>query len=232
MKISFLDKLNYIVTCSWIRLTRSGKKVFHEDQYFPLVKEFESYFFEIRAELARVLEKDIPSFHEVSPMQRQITSDDQWKTFVFKGYGIKDKKNCQACPKTARLINKYPEITTAMFSILKPGKQIPPHKGPFNGVLRFHLPLMVPKQKYKTGLRIKNGKGQATTLHWTEGRGIVFDDSYEHSAWNESEDVRVVLFIDFIRPIRCKLLKSMNRRAYDLMKRIFLVDSKEYLSKM
>ena len=29
-----------------------------------------------------------------------------------------------------------------MFSILEPGKHLPPHKGPDNGVLRLHLGLI------------------------------------------------------------------------------------------
>ena len=37
--------------------------------------------------------------------------------------------------------------------------------------------------------------------HWEEGRGLVFDDSYEHEVWNDTDEVRVVLFIDFLRPL-------------------------------
>ena len=35
---------------------------------------------------------------------------------------------------------------------------------------------------------------------WTEGRLLLFDDTIEHEAWNESEDLRVVLLFDVWRP--------------------------------
>jgi beta-hydroxylase len=31
---------------------------------------------------------------------------------------------------------------------------------------------------------------------------LIFDDAYEHEAWNETGEVRVVLFVDFERPLR------------------------------
>jgi len=38
--------------------------------------------------------------------------------------------------------------------------------------------------------------------HWEEGRSLVFDDVFEHEAWNDTDGTRVVLFVDFIRPMR------------------------------
>ena len=32
--------------------------------------------------------------------------------------------------------------------------------------------------------------------HWEEGRSLLFDDSYEHFAWNDTDGVRVVLFVE------------------------------------
>lgn len=37
-------------------------------------------------------------------------------------------------------------------------------------------------------------------LRWTEGKCIVFDDSYEHEVWNDSDQDRVVLLINFWHP--------------------------------
>ena len=82
-----------------------------------------------------------------------------------------------------------------MFSILEPGKRLPPHRGPYNGVLRLHLGLLIPEPRERAAIRV--GPEQH---HWTEGRVLIFDDAYEHEAWNETEQVRVVLFVDFERP--------------------------------
>ena len=56
-----------------------------------------------------------------------------------------------------------------MFSILEPGKRIPPHRGPFNGVLRVHLGLLVPAPAEKCGLRVAGSEH-----FWQEGRAFVY----------------------------------------------------------
>ena len=30
---------------------------------------------------------------------------------------------------------------------------------------------------------------------------VIFDDAYEHEAWNDTPDTRVVLFVDFRKPL-------------------------------
>ena len=101
------------------------------------------------------------------------------------------------CPKTAALLDSIPGMSTAMFSILTPGTRIAPHRGPFKGVLRYHLGLVVPPDPEHCAIRVAE-----ETRSWQEGRGLVFDDTNEHEAWNETADPRVVLFVDFIKPLR------------------------------
>jgi aspartyl/asparaginyl beta-hydroxylase (cupin superfamily) len=84
-----------------------------------------------------------------------------------------------------------------MFSILEPGKHLPPHRGPYNGVLRLHLGLIVPEPRDQLGIRVEN-----QLYRWREGEAVIFDDAYEHEAWNRTEHTRVVLFVDFIKPTR------------------------------
>src|SRR5687768_10908719 len=57
------------------------------------------------------------------------------------------RKNCKKCPETLRLIEKIPGMKTAFFSILAPQKHLPAHRGPFNGVLRYHLGLIIPQER-------------------------------------------------------------------------------------
>ena len=74
---------------------------------------------------------------------------------------------------------------------------IPPHRGAWAGVLRLHLALMVPEPQEQCRIRI------ADQLHtWKEGRCLVFDDTYNHQVWNNTDGFRVVLFVDFERPLR------------------------------
>ena len=80
----------------------------------------------------------------------------------------------------------------AMFSLLAPGARIPPHTGVANTRLVCHLPLIVPPN---CGFRVG-----ATTLEWKVGEAFVFDDTIEHEAWNESDQLRVVLILDVWAP--------------------------------
>ena len=96
-----------------------------------------------------------------------------------------------------RLLEKIPGCTTAFFSILSPRKHIPHHRGPWAGVLRLHLGLLVPREARQCRIRIAD-----KVCAWEEGRCLVFDDTYNHEVWNDTDDYRVVLFIDFARPLR------------------------------
>jgi ornithine lipid ester-linked acyl 2-hydroxylase len=175
-----------------------GDTPFLDTQKFSWVPDLESNWIKIRQELDRVLDNidAIPNFQEISKEQYAITQDNLWKTYFFYAYGIKMEKNCERCPATADLIKKIPGMKTAFFSVMLPHKHIPQHRGVYKGVLRYHLGLIVPQPK--NSCRIRVGSNIA---YWEKGKGFIFDDSYQHEVWNDSSDVRVVLIIDFVRPI-------------------------------
>ena len=87
-------------------------------------------------------------------------------------------------------------MTTAMFSILSPRKHILDHRGPYKGVLRYHLGLIVPQRR--AACRIRVGED---VRHWEQGKSMVFDDTYNHEVWNDTDETRVVLFVDVLRPL-------------------------------
>lgn len=165
---------------------------------FPWVAVLEAHWQEIRAELERVLDRrdDLPNFQDISTDQATITDDDRWKTFFLFGYGFRSDGNCARCPRTAALLEQVPGMTTAMFSILSPGKHIDAHRGPYRGVLRYHLGLRIPEPAERCGISVGG-----EIRHWAEGRSLLFDDGYEHFAWNDTDGFRVVLFVDVIRPL-------------------------------
>jgi aspartyl/asparaginyl beta-hydroxylase (cupin superfamily) len=184
-----------------------GNPPVFDKSVFPWTAEFETNWEKIRAELDEVLKmRDaLPSFHEISPGQKRISIDDNWKTFVFYGFGIRVDANCQRCPETARLLDRLPNLENAWFSILSPHYHIPAHRGPTNGIIRVHLGLMVPRDHEHCRIRVDK-----QILHWDEGKCIVFDDYYEHEVWNDTDEQRVVLFFDVDRPLR-PLGRLVNR---------------------
>ena len=76
-------------------------------------------------------------------------------------------------------------------------KHVPAHRGPYKGVIRYHLGLVVPEPAGSARIRVGD-----ETRAWAEGESLVFDDSYNHEAWNDSDGDRVVLFLDVVRPCR------------------------------
>jgi aspartyl/asparaginyl beta-hydroxylase (cupin superfamily) len=176
---------------------RDGHRTFFEREEFPWVADVESEWMTIRKELEPLMlrREEIPNFQDYSEGQRALTQDDQWKTFFFYAFGNKEKENCERCPETVRILDKIPGMNTAMFSILGPGKHIPPHRGPYKGVLRFHLGLIIPKPEGSCRIRVGSD-----IRAWKEGESLIFDDSHEHEVWNDSDSYRVVLFVNFVRP--------------------------------
>jgi ornithine lipid ester-linked acyl 2-hydroxylase len=180
---------------------------FYDPADFPWVAPLEADWHLIRAELDGVLARrdELPNFQDISTDQAHLTDDDRWKTYFLYGYGFRSDANCARCPETTRLVESIPGMTTAMFSILAPGKRIPPHDGPYKGVLRYHLGLMVPEPAENVGITVGG-----ELAHWREGGSLVFDDTYTHEAWNDTDGTRVVLFVDVIRELR-EPLGTLNR---------------------
>ena len=182
-----------------VRFSKVGNPPIYDNSTFPWAKEIEDNWEKIREEIDQIMERrtDLPSFHEIMPEVETITTDNNWKTFFLAGYGLESDENTKRCPETMRLLRKIPGMKTAMFSILSPNKHIPAHKGPFNGVLRYHLGLIVPEPKEKCRIRIDK-----EIVHWDEGESIIFDDTFNHEVWNDTSGFRAVLFVDFVRPVK------------------------------
>lgn len=190
--------LRFILEWLITRFAPQGREVFFDLAQFPWVAALEAGYPTMRRELDAVLADlpQVPNFQDLSPDQQVLTQGDQWKSLIFHAYGRSIPDNCARCPGTAALLQQIPGMTSAMFSILAPHKHLPEHRGPYKGVLRYHLGLRIPEPAEASAIRVA---GQ--TRHWAEGRSLVFDDSHPHEAWNGTDQHRVVLFVDFLRPL-------------------------------
>ncbi len=175
-----------------------GDHTFFESNQFPWVDHIERNWTVIRDEMATLLEdhEALPNFQDISKDQIEITDDDRWKTFFLYGYGFEAELGVELCPRTAALMREIPGMTTAMFSILSPRKHILDHRGPYKGVLRYHLGLIVPEDAAACRIRVGDD-----IRHWEEGKSLIFDDTFNHEVWNDTDETRVVLFVDVIRPL-------------------------------
>lgn len=184
------------------KYSRVGDSVFFSNDQFPWTYELEANWQAIRQELDQVMPyaDALPNFQDISPRQGNIANDDRWKTFFFTAFGYKSQKNCERCPETAKLIEKIPGLKVAFFSILAPGKHIPRHRGKHKGIIRCHLALKVPEPREACYIRVAD-----QAAYWEEGKTLLFDDTFFHEVWNDTDDYRVVLFLDIARPLRFPL---------------------------
>ncbi|MCL4142686.1 UNVERIFIED_CONTAM: hypothetical protein GTU68_066588 [Idotea baltica] len=134
-----------------------------------------------------------------------------WCIFPIIDQGIVNEENCVKCPNTSTLLGSLPALMkncvfgNACFSLLFPDSHIEPHYGPTNLRLRCHFGMHIPDGSW---LEV-----DGTQVRWKEGEALVFDDSYEHSAYfgpqREHDKARVVLLLDFWHPSISKREKSI-----------------------
>jgi len=137
-----------------------------------------------------------PSLATISPDHRSIAEVDKWRSFFLWGYGFPIEDNLARCPRTQQVVNAIPGLNTAFFSILAPGTHIPDHRGVTKGLITCHLGLVVPRDG-DVRMRVDD-----RIVRWSEGETLIFDDTYQHEVWNDTTGTRVVLLIQFERPLR------------------------------
>ena len=204
----------------WVNRTASLVELrpFYSSADFPWALALERDWLAMREALQHVLASHaVPNFQDALPGQHHLTTGDDWKSFFLLLLGARVDANCAVCPRTTELLQQIPGVETAFFSILKPGKHIPPHRGPYNGLLRYHLALIVPEPRERCRIRVDE-----QWAHWEEGKSLIFDDTLTHEVFNDTTERRVVLFVDFRRPLRFPI-SLLNRLALRALGRLRLV---------
>jgi aspartyl/asparaginyl beta-hydroxylase (cupin superfamily) len=179
---------------------------FYERAEFPWLQEFESATPDVQRELARILVEDEAGFapyiqyddHLPLDQWRELNKSPRWSAFHFYEKGRAIPERCARAPATMAAVRRLPQAEvelrspTAMFSVLKPKTRIPPHTGIANFRLVVHLPLVLPGG---CGFRVGG-----ETREWRIGEAWIFDDTIEHEAWNDSDEIRIILICDVWSP--------------------------------
>lgn len=178
---------------------------FFERDAFPFLAELEAAADDIRREFEALIASEkgelVPYVQESDDVPSQMAAlnhSSDWTAIHLIAFGRRVEANARHCPRTLALFEgiDQPEIAdrspNLMFSLLAPHTRIPPHNGISNARLVLHLPLIVPPN---CGFRVGG-----ETREWTPGEALVFDDTIEHEAWNDSDKLRVVLIGDLWRP--------------------------------
>jgi aspartyl/asparaginyl beta-hydroxylase (cupin superfamily) len=181
------------------------QRQFFEREEFDWVADLESKAPDIREELLEVLRDE----RGVEPYVRsdgarpprnlgELADNPSWSAFYLIKGGAVVEEHAARCPRTMAALAEVPlsrapgRTPSVLFSLLRPRSRIGAHNGQLNTRLICHLPLIVPDG---CALRVGN-----ETRPWIEERTLIFDDSIEHEAWNDSDRLRVILLFEVWRP--------------------------------
>lgn len=209
----------YVNECHGIHYPFLPAYEFFDREHFPWMAALEAKAPVIRAELEAAVKDGVGglrpyvSFESGTPENKWSPLDKSldWGALFLWEYGVRDEAVCARFPETAAALEAVPQsdipgrAPTAFFSLLKPHTHIPPHTGVTNLRTIIHLPLIVPP-----GCSFRVG---GETRPWVEGEAFAFDDTIEHEAWNDSDQLRAVLIFDvwnpFLSEAECTLLRTM-----------------------
>ena len=205
----------YHSECNQLHVPRLPAITFYDDALFPWMADLESRTSEIKSELQDMLarrgDEFVPyiQYGPGDPVNQwdKLNHSRNWSGFHLYAHGVPVQEHLSQCPRTAEALALVDAVDipglcpNAMFSALAPGAHIPPHTGETNARLVAHLPLVVPdKCSYRVGYDWRQ---------WREGKCWVFDDTIEHEARNDSDQMRVILMFDVWNPLLSQMERDM-----------------------
>ena len=200
---------------SMLLIPRMPAIPFYDDAQFDWLKDIEAMAPAIREEFLQIFREDNNGFTPYvnhpngAPVEqwKELNRSLRWSAFFLWKDGKRMEDNCARSPKAVEAVERVPTLNipnfgpTVMFSVLSPHTHIPAHSSVTNARLVVHLPIIVPPNCY---FRVGNEKRQ-----WKEGKAWVFDDTINHEAWNDSDELRVILMIDIWNPLLANVERAL-----------------------
>lgn len=194
---------------------------FFEREDLPWSAAAEACTTAIRAELAAVLADDDAGFipyvqtraDEPVGQFADLDRNPDWSAYFLWQHGKRVESHIARCPEAMAMLEQVPQVEVthrapaAFFSALRPRTRIPPHNGATNCRLTVHLPLLIPPD---CGIRVGNH-----TRQWQPGQLLAFDDTMEHAAWNDSDQLRVVMIFDVWHPMLSDTERALVRESLE-----------------
>jgi len=178
---------------------------FYQVETFPWIRNLIEAFEMIKSELMDVLRQDdyfSPYFSQnpIAPTTNNmgLDNDKSWSAIHLIKEGSKVEENYKRFPKTLSILDTLPipqlagKSPNILFSKLSAGAHIQPHHGQTNVRLLCHLPIICPENNT---IRV----GSRTHL-FKAGEPVIFDDTIEHEAKNDSNNDRINLIFDIWQP--------------------------------
>jgi aspartate beta-hydroxylase len=204
---------------------------FFRREDFPWLDVLEAATEEIAAEALAALTGDRAGFKPYVDFPPGTPIDEwaslnhslKWSVYPLWHDGEQISAHVQKCPRTAAVLAQLPVCDIphyapgAFFSVLAPRTRLPPHTGTTNTRLIVHLPLVIPEGcGFRVGAEVRT---------WKKGNAWVFDDSIEHEAWNDSDEIRIILIFDIWNPLLSTAERDLVRALTEGIGRYYGVDA-------
>jgi beta-hydroxylase len=173
-------------------ITELNPHFFYESADFPFLLKWQEAWQEILKEWQQ--SRNLGIHQSFDHYTEKKLPDSKWVLQTLLFFQMKNKSLLSHFPSILELLKDEDQLIAAEFSLLNGGTHILPHKGFSKMILRCHLPLIVPEI---SACALRVGDEQRA---WKEGELLIFDDSFEHEAWNNSTLPRLVLMLDFPNP--------------------------------
>ncbi|HTB31933.1 MAG TPA: aspartyl/asparaginyl beta-hydroxylase domain-containing protein [Bacteroidia bacterium] len=190
------ESKSHIWYASSMRPYPGNEPWFFDTKSCPPLAEMESHWAQLKDEIAAFVKEKDSKFVSNKEVYENIDINNGWSVLVFLFWGLKISNEFKKkCPQTYRYIKKVPGFVSLSISQLSPHSTLAEHTGDTNAMLRCHLGVEIPGRLPDCGLIVNGDK-----KNWEEGKWIIFNDAYQHGAWNNTDKRRIVIIMDFIKP--------------------------------
>lgn len=191
------------INCFAYLFSRVPTTPYTEPEAFPELQQLRASWHMIRDEALALQEASRIKTAENNDIGFHSFFRHGWKRFYLKWYDTAHPSAQRWCPRTTALLQQMPRVKAAMFAELKAGGQLLPHRDPFAGSLRYHLGLITPDSD-QCVIHV-----DGIPYSWRNGEHVLFDETYIHSARNNTDMNRLILFCDIERPMRTRWAQAI-----------------------
>lgn len=194
------------VNCLFYLFSKVENRPYIDVEQFPDLKLLQENWQTIREEAEQLDERQrIKASDDLDDLGFNSFFRTGWKRFYLSWYGGPVKSAEQLCPRTTELLRRLPQVKGAMFAMLPPGAKLVKHRDPYAGSLRYHLGLVTPNDD-DCYISVDGER-----YSWRDGEAVMFDETFIHYARNQTDQNRIILFLDVRRPVTFAPIDWLNR---------------------
>jgi aspartyl/asparaginyl beta-hydroxylase (cupin superfamily) len=171
---------------------KGTEDIFPDVSHLSGIKELELNHQVVLAELQNYLKQFV---FESQFNTTMVEKPKSWKVRSLRVWGVEMYQIQKYFPVTIKLLSNIDGVINVGFNLLEPQASIKPHCGDTNAIIRCHLGLIIPKEDDTCAIKV-NGE----IKHWQQAKVIGFTDAYDHEAWNKTDQQRIIMLFDILKP--------------------------------